>query len=909
MHMPLFAFTPLPTEETCHSPNLAGQPVEAPGFPEVFENGIEFVLPSQEMPAEAPSTGPVAELVTSQRVEATGLAGIADVQIRQDAGVLIDDAGVLIDQETTAFAGRDVVAGGDIATAAGRAEPGLGALAPSQPKVDTTQADPLDVPPEQDQQSLVHLVQAEAGDEPAQDPDLHEPALRPAIDMSARNVAPIGGYGMAPAVGIGAAPVMEIRPASDTMTSTTPTAEMEKRTTPTAETEKGAAPAAKVDKGAAPGAQKSAAPDAEVEANAAPAREIDATVPAGTPPLPAAPLSGGASVAGSSDAGQNLTRETQPERPTMPEPGEVAASAARQPVPGTANLPPPDGSARALNEEFGAAPAEATAARREGGAAAQPDGSRQRPASARSRNQVTGAPAPEQDHETPAASMLKPARQDLRSAEIPQDHPSLNPPSRDHGSPETVTETTPAPTSRPSPRRVVYGTVESRATAPLELPTSKPKEPAPRMPGADVPAYKPEAPQPFTVQASVPPDQPGEGQQDPDDRGAGRISAAGQQNAQSQPWPSATAGEKPLADPVASFVAKGPRETGSAVPLQDLSDVSNTSQQPATVRGPDRVEAAAQAVNSQKSAPPLPSVAASDDGIRVDARRRRTRVEDPDTDKTGGQMSETERQPGRAERLPADGKPGATTMSPPPERPHLIERAVAAPVPDNAPVRGEAPAREAPIPAPPIAPVTREAPAAVRAPEDAPRAVATDAPAGTPDPEPRLGDPDARFGDLPAFQPRPAPAHVNPVDQMPPPRHDQGRSVALQIADVVLASGDRAMELRLQPEELGRVSLTMSQDSGGLSVSLAIERPETLELVRRHIDTLASELRRLGYGNVTFAFDGGGSGPGGQRSPAPAIAGEPDGSGMPASQELVRADMAAPTSHARHPRAGMDLRM
>ncbi|MCB1337756.1 MAG: flagellar hook-length control protein FliK [Maritimibacter sp.] len=88
---------------------------------------------------------------------------------------------------------------------------------------------------------------------------------------------------------------------------------------------------------------------------------------------------------------------------------------------------------------------------------------------------------------------------------------------------------------------------------------------------------------------------------------------------------------------------------------------------------------------------------------------------------------------------------------------------------------------------------------------------------------------------------------------------DTARNAAIQIADVVRAGGERAVELRLHPEELGRVQLTMSQDAtGGLTVSLNVERPETLDLLRRHIDQLASELRQLGYGSIDFSFRGDG---------------------------------------------------
>jgi len=90
---------------------------------------------------------------------------------------------------------------------------------------------------------------------------------------------------------------------------------------------------------------------------------------------------------------------------------------------------------------------------------------------------------------------------------------------------------------------------------------------------------------------------------------------------------------------------------------------------------------------------------------------------------------------------------------------------------------------------------------------------------------------------------------------------ETSRQVAMQIAEVVRASGERSVELKLQPEELGRVHLTMSQDATGtLTVSLNVERAETLDLLRRNIELLRADLQELGYGSVDFSFQGDGAG-------------------------------------------------
>ncbi len=74
------------------------------------------------------------------------------------------------------------------------------------------------------------------------------------------------------------------------------------------------------------------------------------------------------------------------------------------------------------------------------------------------------------------------------------------------------------------------------------------------------------------------------------------------------------------------------------------------------------------------------------------------------------------------------------------------------------------------------------------------------------------------------------------------------------IAHAARALADRPVELVLNPEELGRLRMTLVPSDGGMTVQLTVERPETLELLRRHIDLLASDLRQAGYDRLSFGF-------------------------------------------------------
>lgn len=158
-----------------------------------------------------------------------------------------------------------------------------------------------------------------------------------------------------------------------------------------------------------------------------------------------------------------------------------------------------------------------------------------------------------------------------------------------------------------------------------------------------------------------------------------------------------------------------------------------------------------------------------------------------------------------------------------------------------------------------------------------------------------VGESDRPFADVPVSEPRPL-SGVSLPPHAPAPVHrpDLAHGVAIQVAEIISQTQDRTIELKLHPEELGRVSMTLAQDGGTLTVAVTAERGETLDLMRRNIDLLGEELRRLGYGSVDFTFGDGGAGEGALQRRA-----GPTGPGGQA-HEMVAVDDAA-TSQARTP--------
>ena len=84
-------------------------------------------------------------------------------------------------------------------------------------------------------------------------------------------------------------------------------------------------------------------------------------------------------------------------------------------------------------------------------------------------------------------------------------------------------------------------------------------------------------------------------------------------------------------------------------------------------------------------------------------------------------------------------------------------------------------------------------------------------------------------------------------------RAETARAVANQMATVVSARGQQGtIEVALNPEELGRVSIVFNGREDGLHVTISAERPETLDMMRRHISVLEAEFQNFGLGDLSF---------------------------------------------------------
>ena len=109
-------------------------------------------------------------------------------------------------------------------------------------------------------------------------------------------------------------------------------------------------------------------------------------------------------------------------------------------------------------------------------------------------------------------------------------------------------------------------------------------------------------------------------------------------------------------------------------------------------------------------------------------------------------------------------------------------------------------------------------------------------------------------------------------------------------------------EITLRPEELGRVQMRMRGQEGQILLQVVTERPETHDLMRRHIDVVERAFRDLGYSEIAFEFSTSGQS---KRQPWSEIpAGDPE-----VSPETAEAEDAAPGPETEGAAARLDIRV
>jgi hypothetical protein len=85
-------------------------------------------------------------------------------------------------------------------------------------------------------------------------------------------------------------------------------------------------------------------------------------------------------------------------------------------------------------------------------------------------------------------------------------------------------------------------------------------------------------------------------------------------------------------------------------------------------------------------------------------------------------------------------------------------------------------------------------------------------------------------------------------------------TVTATIVEMVKSGTNAPVELALSPEELGRLTISIRQEGDVVFVNLTADRPETLDLFRRHGSDLVADLRQAGFAGASLSFGQNGQG-------------------------------------------------
>ncbi len=146
-----------------------------------------------------------------------------------------------------------------------------------------------------------------------------------------------------------------------------------------------------------------------------------------------------------------------------------------------------------------------------------------------------------------------------------------------------------------------------------------------------------------------------------------------------------------------------------------------------------------------------------------------------------------------------------------------------------------------------------------------------------------------------------APSH--PAAPAEHAHHSLPKGFSSNLAHSVLDSGHSRAELILEPAELGRLRFDLVTTGDQVQVNLSAERPETLDLLRRHADELRQEFRASGLDTGTLSFGQWGKGAGDRAVP------DQPGAEIAPDDPLPLATLTLSTSRRPVSGSGLDLRL
>jgi len=116
-------------------------------------------------------------------------------------------------------------------------------------------------------------------------------------------------------------------------------------------------------------------------------------------------------------------------------------------------------------------------------------------------------------------------------------------------------------------------------------------------------------------------------------------------------------------------------------------------------------------------------------------------------------------------------------------------------------------------------------------------------------------DPSAALGQIAGSLPTvPTPGSGLALSAPPLPAQTPIQQVSQMVVHVAQNGPDGPIDIALHPEELGQIRFEMTTSGNRLHITLFVERPESLELFRRHISDLMADMRQSGFGQTSLSF-------------------------------------------------------
>ena len=116
-----------------------------------------------------------------------------------------------------------------------------------------------------------------------------------------------------------------------------------------------------------------------------------------------------------------------------------------------------------------------------------------------------------------------------------------------------------------------------------------------------------------------------------------------------------------------------------------------------------------------------------------------------------------------------------------------------------------------------------------------------------------VGDFGASVSDKPQMQ-RPLPPAMPAVSPTASRPQTPEAKIVSQISTAISTASKDTVEIRLDPPELGRVIISITQTDSGLSATVTSEKAEIADLLRRHAELLSRELSKSGFSEASLQF-------------------------------------------------------